>query len=378
MLMAGNTPDRDRLPKKILMTTDAIGGVWQYALDLIEGLVVEGITVLLAALGPPPSQEQIFQLQRFPTVTFVHRDNALEWMQNPWRDVDAAGEWLLKLQAEFQPDLIHLNGFSHASLPWGKPVLIAAHSCVFSWWRSVHGSVPSAEWHEYKRRVTAGFSSSDLVVAPSSSMARSVQEEYSVPAAKVKVIPNFSRMSSSAGKPKEAFFLAAGRLWDPAKNLSLLDKIAPELDWPVLVAGSNQGPEESAATVQSLHMLGVLSREQMVKKFQTASIFVHPALYEPFGLAVLEAARSRCCLALSNIPSLRELWAGAAIFLDPRDPDEWKFELNALCRDFARRDELAKRAFKHAQRYEAAASISAYLEAYRLLLAGAAEKEAAA
>src|SRR3546814_9443647 len=51
-----------------------------------------------------------------------------------------------------------------------------------------------------------------------------------------------------------------------------------------------------------------------------APIYVAPALYEPFGLGVVEAAQAGCALILSDIPSFRELWEGAAIFVDPHNP----------------------------------------------------------
>ena len=47
------------------------------------------------------------------------------------------------------------------------------------------------------------------------------------------------------------------------------------------------------------------------------AVFVSPALYEPFGLAVLEAAQAGCALVLSDIPTFRELWDGVALFVAP-------------------------------------------------------------
>lgn len=44
------------------------------------------------------------------------------------------------------------------------------------------------------------------------------------------------------------------------------------------------------------------------------TIYVHPALCEPFGLAVVEAAQAGCALVLSEIAPLRENWEGAALF----------------------------------------------------------------
>ena len=45
-------------PKRILMTVDAVGGVWQYAIALARELSLSGDTILLAGLGPTPTDEQ--------------------------------------------------------------------------------------------------------------------------------------------------------------------------------------------------------------------------------------------------------------------------------------------------------------------------------
>lgn len=361
------------LPKKILLTADAVGGVWQYTVDLCAALSHVGVEVLAATLGPAPSPEQTENLRGIRGVTTVHGDYSLEWMQEPWRDVDESGEWLLGLQQKFSADLIHLNGFSHAALRWERPVMSVAHSCVRSWWRAVEEAEPGPEWAEYGRRVTAGLQASTLVAAPSSAMARSVACEYGVPAEKIRVVHNAVRTSECNGKQKEAFVLAAGRMWDKAKNFALLQKIAPRLDWPVRVAGT----ADDGSGSERLQMLGILNRNQLTEQMRHASIFAHPALYEPFGLAPLEAARSRCCLVLSNIPSLRELWDGAAVFLDPRDPDLWAFEINELCSDFARRQRLAELALKRSRRYNSEAMLAGYLHLYRTIL-GRELKDAAA
>ena len=125
-------------------------------------------------------------------------------------------------------------------------------------------------------------------------------------------------------------------------------------------------------------MLGVLPHEKLQRQLESASIFAHPALYEPFGLAVLEAARARCCLVLSDIPTLRELWAGAAVFIDPRDPELWQFELNELSGNFTRRRDLAERAVKRARRYSGERQIAEYQQLYTMLLRDAASPGVAA
>ncbi len=366
-MIAGPRKSDDSL--RVLMTADAVGGVWQYSLDLAAGLVQHGACVLLATLGPRPSEQQKRRLLALPGIEIGESDFALEWMANPWADVDASGKWLLGLQAEFCADVIHLNGYSHAALPWRRPVMVMAHSCVFSWWQAVHGSAPGAEWDEYRKRVGAGLAAADVIVAPSAYMADAVQRHYGTPVQKVRVIHNFSHAARSAGRVKQPHVLAAGRIWDDAKNIALLNSAAPELDWEIRVAGTGGPESEDTAEFQSrLHCLGELPHGDLIREMEQAAIFAHPALYEPFGLSVLEAARAGCCLVLADIESLRELWDGAAVFVDPRDAQGWIFELNSLARDAGRREQLSRRARSRANDYRPGPSLRKYWRLYRSLL----------
>jgi glycogen synthase len=363
--MAAKASGENQKPIKILMTADAVGGVWQYSVDLIRGLG-ERAEVLLATFGPRPSAEQKQQLRSLPQVQLRETDYALEWMNNPWHDIDAAGEWLLSLQAAFAADVIHLNGYALAALPWQKPVIVVAHSCVYSWWHAVHHCRPGSQWAEYYRRTANGLSACDTVVAPSRFMADEMKREYSVPSEKVQIIHNFTAAPNPFVVAKERFCLAAGRLWDQAKNLWTLAQIAPHLRWPIYLAGDEKGGLETPVAVSdSLRMLGRLPHAELLGYMARASIFLHPALYEPFGLSVLEAARSGCCLVLADIPSLRELWSESAIFIDPRRPEKWISQLNQLFTDSQGIVHWGDAARKHAARYSGQNSIKAYLNLYR-------------
>lgn len=348
--------------ERILMTADAVGGVWQYSVDLIAGLATYGIEVLLAILGPSPSEEQRNELKQMSNARLAEGDFALEWMQNPWHDVDRSKDWLLDLEQQFHPDVIHLNGYALADARWHAPVVSVAHSCVYSWWKAIHGCAPGSEWDEYYRRVSRGLLRSVAVVAPSRSMAESMILHYGIE--QISVIPNFSLASVSAAPRKRPFILAAGRMWDKAKNLVLLESIAPNVTWPMYVAGKRE-VEDSNAWISPVRQLGAVSHSDLLRRMERASIFVHPAIYEPFGLAVLEAAMSKCCLVLAGIPSLRELWHEAAVFVDPHDPKAWERELNELIANPSAREQLAVQAFTRAKRYSAEASVSEYLDVYR-------------
>ena len=163
---------------------------------------------------------------------------------------------------------------------------------------------------------------------------------------------------------KSAFILAAGRMWDAAKNLRTLAEAARELAWPVLVAGPG-AIEEPVGGV----LLGNLTRTELQKRMQRAAVFASPALYEPFGLSVLEAAAAGCALVLSEIATFRELWTGAAIFVDPTDRGALHDALAEMCADDRRRAQLQRAARERSHRYSIARMVDAYATIYQDLLA---------
>src|SRR5437588_13008138 len=46
------------VPIKVLMTTDAVGGVWTYSTELASELAAAGMEVHLVTMGPPPRAEK--------------------------------------------------------------------------------------------------------------------------------------------------------------------------------------------------------------------------------------------------------------------------------------------------------------------------------
>ncbi len=343
-------------PSRVLMTADAIGGVWTYVLELASELSAAGSEVLVAVMGGG-SREPV----DIPNVRFVWSDWKLEWMPEPWDDVARAGDWLLKLAADFQPDVVHLNGYVHADLPWDCPVLVAAHSDVLSWFQSVRGIDAGPDWNRYRQAVGRGLRKADVVIAPSQAMLRALTFYYG-PLNQTLVIPNGLRPQSCVAHQKENFILSAGRLWDDAKNLKILAAASTEISWPIYCAGAWEKEFEG------LHLLGKLDRETLFTWYARASIYALPALYEPFGYTALEAAQMGCGLVLGDIASLREVWQDAAVYVAPRDPDAWAFQLNALSRDESRLRSLGDAAQKRARLFSTAKMTQLYVRAYDQLL----------
>jgi glycosyltransferase involved in cell wall biosynthesis len=322
-----------------------VGGVWTYARDLADALEAE---VTIATMGPPPAER---------SEDVLVSTYALEWEDDPWDDVDRAGAWLLELEEELRPDVVHLNGYAHGALPWRAPVVVAAHSDVVSWWWAVHGEPPPERYDRYRSAVEAGLRAADAVVAPTNAVLDDLRRHYRLCRERV-VVPNGSSFEPEPAE-KEPFVVALGRFRDEAKNLAALERARAASTWPLVTAGDGTA-------------LGRLGRSEVRLLLARAAVFASPARYEPFGLGILEAARSGCALVLGDVPSLREVWGEAALFAAPDDDESLAAALRLVTCDAELRLELAERARRRAARYTVEAMAAGYAHVYDHVLAAVA------
>jgi glycogen synthase len=343
----------------VLMTADTVGGVWTYALDLARGLGLRGVRVVLATMGAPPTPEQRHEARAIGSLTMVDSSYRLEWMADPWDDVHSAGTWLLDLDRRVRPDVVHLNGYAHGSLPFSAPVVVTAHSCVLSWWSAVKGEEAPPSWNRYRAAVQDGLAQADAVVAPTRAMADGVVH-FHAPPARVRVIPNGRDAAPYGIGRKRPFVLSVGRFWDQGKNLALVAEAAAALPWPVYIAGdTGDGPAPDSVTA-----LGRLTTSNLAQWYAQAAICALPSRYEPFGLSALEAALSGCALVLGDIPSLREVWGSAAVFVHPDDAVGLAREVVRLASDEAYRRDMAARAGSRARHYSLDRVADSYVALY--------------
>jgi glycogen(starch) synthase len=363
------------LPRRILMTTDAVGGVWNYALELCRGLGRSGVEVTLASMGPRPSADQRAAVAALRNVTLHESEYRLEWMEDPWDDVRRAGEWLLELEWACAPDIVHVNGFVHGALPWRAPCLVVAHSCVLSWWEAVRREPVPARWNRYRAAVTHGLRSAGLVVAPSRAMFSALERHYGL--TRGLVIPNGRAASDfDCRAPKERVVLTVGRVWDEAKNIESLVDVAPQLDWAVHVVGDQTSPAGENWPLTGVTTLGRCAATTVAQLYARAGIYALPARYEPFGLSVLEAALAGCALVLGDVPSLREIWGPAAVYIPPHDRATLRDAINGLIRDPVHRRQLAEHARERAGYFTAERMTARYLDVYQELTARPARRSA--
>lgn len=350
----------------VMMTVDAVGGVWDFALELAGGFARRGVRTVLAGMGPPPSPAKRAGAKAIPGLILAWRACRLEWMEEARPDVERAGAWLLSLERRHGPDLVHVNGYAHALLPWRAPCLVTAHSCVFTWWRAVKGENPPSSHAAYGRDVARALAERPAVF-PTAAL-RAAMEAAHGPAPRGRVIPNGRSPALFPPLPKEPFVLGVGRLWDEAKNLAALDRAAAELPWPVRLAGDQARPGDGAGYWPGrAEPLGFLSPARLADWLGRAAVFALPARYEPFGLAALEAALAGCALTLGDIPTLRELWDGAALFVPPDDDQALARTLARLASDPRHAARLGRLARQRALSFPASRMTDRYLDLYRAL-----------
>lgn len=350
------------MPRRVLMTVDAVGGVWRYAVDLARGLNGVGVGCLLVGFGPRP-EAAAFEGLDLPDTGLVWTDAPLDWMAEDEAALDGVPAVLEALARDQRCDLLHLNLPSQAAgIARGLPVLAVSHSCVPTWWEAVRGTPLPAGWGWQADRNRRGLQRADAVLAPSASHAAALVRAYGL-VPKPGVVHN-ATAALPADTSKEPFVLAAGRWWDEGKNAATLDAAAASSPWPVHMAGPLSGPNGQAIPIRHADAVGELGSAALLDRMRRAAIFAAPSRYEPFGLAVLEAATQHAALVLSDIPSFRELWDDAALFVPPTDAAGFARAIATLAEDASLRRRLALRAAHVADRFTQGLQLEGVLAAY--------------
>ena len=363
---------------RVLLTTDTVGGVWDYTVTLARQLDALGCEVLIAAIGEPRDE----RLAHVPAgVQVTSRTYRLEWMEGAAADVREAARWLRELSQLWAADVVHLNQLAYAAFGFPAPVVTVAHSDVLSWWTHVRGAAAPPEWEPYARWVDDGLRASDAVVAPTAYHASLLARHYGLHGARV--IHNGVEPPASDPPAKgEPLVLCVGRAWDEGKGVDLLDAAVGMLGPgfpPVHLLGEAAAPHGGAFAAANLVMHGRVERAEVDGWMRRATVYAAPSRYEPFGLAPLEAALNGCALVLSDVGTFRELWDGCADFFPSGDAAALAEVLGRVAADPARAAKMAERARGRAlRRYGAARMAAEYVALYRELAARPEQKRSVA
>lgn len=359
----------------VLLTTDTVGGVWDFSRVLAGELRARGHRVTMLALGGlSPEQRRQADLVATDVVSAPLR---LEWMQGGADDVLRTRELLAMLVRIRRPDVVHANQYA-AVTACGAPIVLTAHSDLLSWHRWTRRAdateLASLRRSPYASMVEGALRGSSAVVAVSASVAADLREQYGL-TRRVSVVHNgWPLTTREPPARRERRTLLGGRAWDEAKNVAIAARAASGWDpGEVLLAGELRHPETGGRTPlgDRVRALGFLGRGELDAQLASARVYLGTARYEPFGLLALQAALAGCALVLNDIPSHREIWDGAAAFYARDDVDDLRRLWRAVLDDTPMAARLARTARERAIRRHGAAKVAdEYLAVYREALAG--------
>jgi glycosyltransferase involved in cell wall biosynthesis len=355
----------------VLITSDTVGGVWTYTQELVAGLIHAGHRVTLVSFGKLPLPHQTAWMRPLARLDYRPTEYRLEWMEVADKDIEESKRYLELLVREVQPDVLHFSQYCYGDIPVEIPKIIVAHSDVVSWWVAVHGKEPDdSPWiRRYREMVSSGLRGADIVVAPSQGMLNAVTEHYSCPAARAVIHNGRSAAEFNPDVPKHDFVLSVGRLWDAAKQVSLLLKGHHGAEVRIVGWEQEPGREGAANTLQipaNVQLLGPRSQAELCELYSHAGIYAATSRYEPFGLSPLEAALSGCALVLNDNPVFHELWGNSGIYFTKNDAADLARVIAELRNTPQTRREYADRAYQTArEKFTATRMVEQYEKIYQ-------------
>lgn len=96
---------------------------------------------------------------------------------------------------------------------------------------------------------------------------------------------------------------------------------------------------------------GFVPEEKKEEILENSAILILPSFAEGFGLPILEAQAHGCAVACSDIPVLREVAGGGALFFNPKNPYDITQKISILLRDENARKVLIAEGYKNITRF---------------------------
>src|SRR5947209_15701437 len=90
-------------PLRLLLVTDAVGGVWVYSVELARALKAIGIETLLVVTGPAPSASQREEARGFK---LIDTGLPLDWLDTNAAELRRAGDALAEIAIRERVDIV--------------------------------------------------------------------------------------------------------------------------------------------------------------------------------------------------------------------------------------------------------------------------------
>lgn len=265
--------------------------------------------------------------------------------------------------SRFKPDFLHCT-CNTAPLFGSTPLMLTLHDIIYLEKVDFKGTAYQNLGNVYRRMVVPRVvKKSKLVVTVSNFEKQTIVDKLQLPDEKVQVVYNAvnGRFNNAYGADQvEAF---RNRFGLPERFVLFLGNTAPKKNTPNVIKAfaaycRNNSPVvplvvldydkshvvaqlnelNAASCISHFIFPGYIPSAEMPLMYNAATLFLYPSLRESFGLPILEAMGCGTAVITSNTSSMPEVAGGAALLVDPYQPDAVMQAMSQVLSD----DELQK------------------------------------
>lgn len=290
--------------------------------------------------------------------------------------------WPHKINLLHSPDFIppfHFRGFS----------VITVHDLAFL----IYPQILTKESIRYYSQIEEAVERADHIIAVSEWTKKDLVERLGAPETKITVVYEAAEEIYRPIDPQEArckvqelfgldqrFILFVSTI-EPRKNVPTLlkafkivrERCREEVKL-VLVGGKGWLSENVFEMVDKLNLrrdvvfLGFVPTEKLLYLYNAASLLAHPALYEGFGLPILEAMACGLPVVASNVSSIPEVTGSAAMLVDPEDEEALAAAIRRILKEPEFAQALKEKGLRRASLFSWKKTAAQTLEVYRKVL----------
>lgn len=263
---------------------------------------------------------------------------------------------------------------------WTGPVVVTVPDLIHERFAHLFNRRTDGQVRERKRRCILA---ADAVICISQTTQKDVQRFYGIDATKTQVAsPACSsvfrlledRDYDSRPLPDKPFLLYVG---DRRKHKNFRVLLQAYSSWPrreevdLVVVGRQWSKEEmqylaKLGITDRMHLLMDVDDQRLCLLYNQASAFVHPSLYEGFGIPLLEAMACGCPIIASRIPSTLEVAGECPIYFEPTETEDLIAAFDAALSE-GRGSEYVRLGLERVRCYSWDRTAEQVLEVYRTL-----------
>lgn len=277
----------------------------------------------------------------------------------------------------WQPNFIPNDGIK------AKKIVTTVHDFSFILYRDFH---PNERIEYFDKYFFKNIARSDMIITGSEYTKREILQKLHFGEDKIKVIYHgidhnlfkiYKDIKVDFELPSK-FILSVGSL-EPRKNLlgflkayNMLNKTLKEEYQLVLVGFKGWENHEIMNIINSnkkyIHYLGFVSDDQLAKIYNLASLFIFPSFYEGFGLPPLEAMACGTPVVTSNLTSMPEVCADAAVYCDPHNIEDIKHKIELVLNDVSLQKSMIYKGLERAKEFTWERSANEHMKIFKKVM----------